>query len=187
MESGLTVLETARLVEDLRWASLRLFEILGEWAGEAKRSDIAVSFATASRHMGWHSEDLDALAPDSVLVGDARSSDFRFRRIDAAMTTIRGRTDSIDNLAIAHRVLLARVASRCVAIERMATAHSDAPLKRVIGFMLADLRRDRDDGEALLERLLISSELVTRVGSAVVEAETLVVEAGGLPPSIAGN
>ncbi len=184
MENGLTVLETARLVEDLHWASSRLFEILGEWAGEAERPDIAVSFATASRHMGWHSEDLDALAPDSVLVADDPSSEIRFRLLDAAMTTIRSRADSIDNLAIANRVLLARMASRCVAIERMATTQSDEPLKRVIGFMLSDLRRDRDDGEALLERLLTSSEIVARVGSASIEAETLIVEAGGLPPSI---
>jgi len=185
MDSGLTVVENSRLVEGLRRTSLRLFEILGTWAGAAERSDVAVSLATASRHMGWHAEDLAALVPDSVLIDVDLPSAGAPDQLDSAFDRLRGGTESINNLAIAHRVLLTRLGSRCVNVEKLATANSDAPLIRVIGFMLADLRRDRDEGEALLERLLVDSPTVETVGFAVVEAEGLIVAAGGLPPSLA--
>ncbi len=183
MESGFTVVESARVIEGLRWSSLRLFEILGEWAGAAQRSDIAVSLATASRHMGWHTEDLIALAPESILIDDDPSPTVRYRGLGAALDRLRVGPDPIENLAIAHRVLLARIGSRCVAVEKLAATHADAALVRVIGFMLADLRRDRDEGEALLQQLLSSPEIVRSVGSSVVEAESLIVAAGGLPPT----
>ncbi len=183
MESGFTAVESARVIEGLRWSSLRLFEILGEWASAAQRSDIAVSLATASRHMGWHAEDLTALVPDSVLIDGDPSPAIGYRRLGAALERLRAGSDSIENLAIAHRVLLTRIGSRCVAIEKLAASHSDAALLRVIGFMLTDLRRDRDEGEALLQQLLSSQEIVRSVGSSVVEAESLIVVAGGLPPS----
>jgi len=183
MQSGLTAIQSSRIVEGLRWTALRLFDVLGGWAGAAERSDIAVSLATASRHMGWHAEDLAALAPDSVLIDADTASPVPSGQLASVFDGLSENTDSIENLAVAHRVLLARMSSRCVSVEKVAAANSDEPLIRVIGFMLTDLRRDRDDGEALLERLLLDSMIVKKVGSAVIEAEGLIVSAGGLPPS----
>lgn len=180
MAEGFTTVESARVVEGLRWAATRLFKLLGNWAANADRPDVAVSLATASRHMGWHADDLASLVPDSESL-DALTALGSFDRLGGVLDRLEPSRDSIENLAITHRVLLARVGSRCVAVEKMASVHSDAALARVMGFMLADLRRDRDEGETLLELLMSDVAVVGRVGSAVVEAESLIVEAGGLP------
>lgn len=181
MTEGFTAVETARVVDGLHWSCTRLFAMLGRWAGEADRSDVAVSLATASRHMGWHADDLAALAPDGLLVGQSSSS-AASPELESTLDTLDETRGSLERLAITHRVLLARLTTRCIAVERLATEHSDAALTRVVGFMLSDLRRDRDDGETLLERLLIDPQTVERVGANVVETESLVVGAGGLPP-----
>lgn len=180
MHQGLTVVQTAQVVGELNWVVSRLFGVLGLWATEADRPDIAVSMATSSRHLGWHAGDLEELLPDSTLLEGDPTSGPRSPAVDAAIEAIRGIPGSIERLAVAHRVLLPRVGARCVSIERAAGNHGDASLARVLSFLLADLRRDRDDGEALLGRLLADVEFVEKANARVLEAESRIVTAGGL-------
>ena len=182
MHQGLTVVQTAQVVGELHWVVSRLFEVLGLWAGEADRPDIAVSMATSSRHLGWHAGDLEELLPDSTLLEGVAKSGPRSAEVDPAIEAIRAIPGSTERLAVAHRVLLPRVAARCVSIERAAGNHSDALLSRVLAFLLADLRRDRDDGEALLGRLLTDVEHVEKANARVLEAESRLVTVGGLLP-----
>lgn len=182
MQQGLTAVQTARVVGELHWATSRLFEVLGLWAGEADRPDIAVSMATSSRHLGWHAGDLEELLPDSVLLEGETKSAPHAAGVDGAVEAIRAIPGSIERLAVAHRVLLPRVGARCVAVERASANHSDASLARVLAFLLADLRRDRDDGEALLARLLTDVALVEQANGRVLEAESRLVAVGGLLP-----
>lgn len=182
MTHGLTTVQSARVVGELHWAASRLFEVLGLWAAEADRPDIAVSMATSSRHLGWHAADLADLLPDSVLLEDEVRTEPHAPEVDAAVEAIRAIPGSVERLAVTHRVLLPRVAARCVAIERVSGPHNDAALARVLAFFLQDLRRDRDDGEALLGRLLSDVDSVERANARVLEAERRLVEAGGLLP-----
>ena len=183
MNEGLSTVQTARVVGGLHWATSRLFEVLGLWASEADRPDIAVSQATASRHLGWHATDLEELLPDSVLIeGEARTEPHT-PQVDGAVEAIRAIPGSLERLAVTHRVLLPRVAARCVTVERLAAPHQDAALARVLAFLLADLRRDRDDGEVLLGRLLHDVATVERVHARVLEAESRLVAVGGLLPA----
>lgn len=180
MSQGLTAVQTARVVGELHWATSRLFEVLGLWASEADRPDIAVSMATSSRHLGWHATDLAELLPDSVLLEDEVRTEPHGPGVESAVEAIRAIPGSVERLAVAHRVLLARVAARCVAVERVSAPHSDAALARVLAFLLADLRRDRDDGEALLGRLLGDVASVEKANARVLEAESRLVSVGGL-------
>ena len=182
MNQGLTAVQTAQVVGGLHWATGRLFEVFGLWAAEADRPDIAVSMATSSRHLGWHTGDLAELLPDSVLIEGVARTEPHAPGVDGAIEAIRAIPGSLERLAVAHRVLLARVAARCVAVERAAASHSDTSLARVLAFLLADLRRDRDDGEALLTRLLTDVSSVERVNTRVLEAESRLVAVGGLLP-----
>lgn len=182
MHQGLTTVQTARIVGELHWVTSRLFEVLGLWAGEADRPDIAVSMATSSRHLGWHTSDLADLLPESVLLEDEVRTAPHSDGVEAAVEAIRAIPGSIERLAVAHRVLLPRVAARCVSIERASSNHADASLARALAFLLADLRRDRDDGEALLGRLLVDIAVVEKVNTRVLEAESRLVAAGGLLP-----
>lgn len=182
MNEGLTVVQTARVVGGLHWAATRLFEVLGIWAGEADRPEIAISMATSSRHLGWHASDLAELLPDSMLLEGVATTGPHDPRVDGALDAIRAIPGSVERLAVAHRVLLARVAARCVAVERAAATRSDAPVIRVLSFLLADLRRDRDEGEALLGRLLVDVSTVEQVNQRVLEAESRLVAVSGLLP-----
>lgn len=182
MHQGLTAVQTAQVVGELHWIVSRLFEVIGGWAGEADRPDIAVSMATSSRHLGWHAGDLEELLPDSTLLQDDIVRGPHAPEVAAALDAIRVIPGSIEQLAVTHRVLLPRVAARCVSVERASGNHSDAALARALSFLLADLRRDRDDGEALLGRLLTDVETVEQANARVLEAESRLVEAGGLLP-----
>ncbi|MEZ5246520.1 MAG: hypothetical protein R2707_15585 [Acidimicrobiales bacterium] len=182
MHQGLTTVQSARVVGELHWAASRLFEVLGRWAAEADRPDVAMSMATSSRHLGWHADDLEALLPDSTLLEDDAKSGPHSEGVDAAVEAIRAIPGSVERLAVAHRVLLPRMAARCVSIERASGHHCDASLARVLSFLLADLRRDRDDGEALLGRLLTDVDSVEQANARVLEAESRLVAAGGLLP-----
>ena len=180
MHEGLTVVQTAQVLGELHWAVTRLFAVSGVWASEADRPDIAVSMATSSRHLGWHATDLETLFPDSVLLADEAVSRPAGHEIVDALDAIEATAGSLERLAVLYRVLLSRLAAHCVAVERSTAAHADAPLTRILGFLLADIRRDRDDGEACLTRLLADVDLVDRVNAAVVECERRLVTAGGL-------
>lgn len=178
----MTAVQTAQLAGELHWVAARLFEVLGLWAGESDRPDIAVSLATSSRHLGWHADDLLELMPESVLLEDAATSRPHAPEVSEVLDAIRAIPGSVERLAVAHRVLLPRVAARCVAVERAAAGHSDAPFVRALAFLLTDLRRDRDDGEALLGHLLLDVDAVQRANTRVLEAETRLVAVGGLLP-----
>jgi hypothetical protein len=182
VNQGLTAVQTARVVGGLHWATGRLFEVFGLWAAEADRPDIAVSMATSSRHLGWHTVDLVELLPESVLIEGVARTEPHAPGVDGAVDAIRAIPGSIERLAVAHRVMLARLAARCVSLERAAALHSDGPLARVLAFLLADIRRDRDDGEALLTRLLPDVSAVERVHTRLLEAESRLVAVGGLFP-----
>jgi hypothetical protein len=182
VHQGLTAVQTAQVVGELHWATSRLFGVLGLWAAEADSPDVAVSLATSSRHLGWHASDLAELLPDSVLLEPETKSEPHTPGVDAALDAIRAIPGSIERLAVAHRVLLARVAARCVAIERASSNHGDASLARALAFLLADLRRDRDDGEVLLGRLLADVAVVEKANARVLEAESRLVSVGGLLP-----
>lgn len=180
--TGLTTVQTAHVVGALQWTTGRLFEMLGHWAGESDRPDIAVALATTSRHLGWHHGDLAELMPDSVLLADETEVRPHAPEVAHALDAIAAIGGSVEQLAIAHRVLLARLAAHCAGVGRVTSLQADASLARVVEFLLADLRRDRDESEGLLGLLLHDVAMVEQVNAAVLEAETRLVSAGGLFP-----
>lgn len=181
-----TMVETTRVVSRLRWATGRIFDVLGVWASEADRTAIAVSMAASSRHLGWHAADLDELLPEDAPEETDQPRPSPYPDLDAILEIIGAMPGSVERLAVANRVLLVRLAAGCVAIERMIPPQSDDPVTAVIGFLLADLRRDRDDGELLLERLVTDVDAVDRVGERVIDAERRLVAVGGLFPDTIG-
>ncbi len=180
-DQGLTVVATAAVVRDLHWVSASLFEMLVFWASEVEpdRGDIAVWLSTAGRHLGDQAEDLKALMPDSVLLGELACFGAPCAESLDAVQAIRAVPGSVVRLAIAQRVLLARLAASCESLQRLTEPHADAPLRRVVGFLLLDVRNDREAGERLLNEsrnLRISQE----ISEGVMEAERRLIAAGGL-------
>ena len=183
-EEFLTVAATATVLRDLHWASSSLFELFVAWAGEVEpeHGDVAVWLLTAGRHLGEQAENLKALMPDSVLLGDLTVLGAPSTESESALKLIRGVRGSVVRLAIAQRVLLAQLSESCESVQRLAEPHADAPLLRAVGFLLLDLRNDRDAGGLLLESLL-DSNTDEQVAAGVMEAEQQLVSAGGLVPA----
>jgi hypothetical protein len=191
---------TSRAAIELHWAASEVFDVLGAWASESDNPSVAVSMATTSRHLSWHVADLAELIADSETesetssgsgaesetgeeVDDEPSAELH-PDVAAALGSIRDIPGTVPRLGVAHRVLVPRLAVGCVLIER--TAKPDAepdPVATIAGAMLADLRRDRDDGEVLLTKLLHDIATVGRVGERVLEAERHLVAVGGLVPA----
>lgn len=184
MGQGLTTEQSAAVVGGLLRAATRQFEIIGQWATNVDHHAVAVSLATSSRHLGWHLDDLEDLLGDSQLLAGGRHAVPAGPGTEVAFDAIAAIEGPIERLAVTHRVLLAQLELGCVVLARRTSEHADAPLRRVIGFLAADLRRDRVEGELLLAELLADTETVARVGEQVTSAERLLVVAGGLLVSL---
>ena len=186
-EQALTVAATATAVRDLHWASESLFELFVSWAGEVEpdRGDVAAWLSATGRHLGEQADDLKTLMPDSVLLADMTSftaPSAPSSEAEEALSAIRAIPGSVVRLAIAQRVLLGRLRASCESLQRLATPHADAPLLRVVGFLLLDIRNDLEQGELLLGSLR-NSETNQHLNRGVMEAESHLVSAGGLVPA----
>lgn len=192
MGQDLATIHSALAVE-LNWASQQVFDVLGAWAGEVDNAAVAVSMATTSRHLSWHVADLDELmtkteADEEISVETTKEGEASetepvplHPEVTAAFHTIRAIPGTLERLAIGHRVLLPRLAVECVLLERTTKPDEETdPVVVIASALLGDLRRDRDDGEVLLSRLIGDAATAQRVGERVVEAERRIVSCGGL-------
>ena len=193
MGQDLATIHSALAVE-LHWAAQQVFDVLSAWAGEVDNAAVAVSMATTSRHLSWHVADLNELmtktADAEIRIETTEpdgASDVEpvslHPEVTAALHTIRATPGTVERLAIGHRVLLPRLAVECVILERTTKPDEEAdPVVEIASAILGDLRRDRDDGEVLLARLIGDVATAQRVGERVVEAEGRIVACGGLVP-----
>lgn len=66
----LTLGALAARVGEMVWLEQRLFEVLGFWSSIEPNAELAVAFAEASRHHGWHASLWDEHRPDAVGLQD---------------------------------------------------------------------------------------------------------------------
>lgn len=183
-EGFLTVAATATVLRGLHRASSSLFELFVAWAGEVdfEHGEVAVWLSSTGRHLGEQAENLKALTPDSVLLADLTALGAPSRKLEGALEAVRGVQGSVVRLAVAQRVLLARLAESCESLQRLADPHADAPLIRALGFLLSDLRSDREAGGILLGALHGSGS-EEQIYAGVMEAEKQLDSAGGFVPA----
>lgn len=183
-DGALTVAASAGVVRDLRWSAAALFELFVFWASETEpdRGDVAAWLSATGRHLGEQAENLKALMPDSVLLADLTGFSAPSAEAEAAFEEVRAIPGSVVRMAIAQRVLLARLSASCESMQQLAKPHADAPLLRAIGFLLLDIRNDREQGELLLGSLR-DTDVNRQLNRGVMEAERHLVSAGGLVPT----
>lgn len=189
-EGFLTVAASATVVRDLHWVCATVFGLFVRWATEvdSDRGDVAVWFSTTGRHLGSQAEDLKALMPESILLGELTALGAPSAASREAIEAIRAISGAVVRLAIAQRVLLAQLVSACELVQRVAQPHADAPLLRRVSFMLLDLRNDLEAGRLLLERLMealrgSSLKFDEEISAGVMEAERQLDSANGLVPA----
>ena len=84
---GFTIEESARRLGHYRWASIRLFEVLGSWVASVPEPDVKVFLAAASRRHGWHADLLRERLPEvrELNIGHAIVAQALFTGFDRAV------------------------------------------------------------------------------------------------------
>ena len=180
MRTGLTMADTARHASRLRWAVERLAGIIGSWAAGTEDARAAVWLATVTRHLEQHSDGLEGLRPGYEALAEAARPASPRPEIEEALDGIAAAAGTAERLGIACRVLLEHLSAHCAALRAVTAAHADAPLDRVLEFLMADLRRDRSAGEALLDGLDADGLAAVRSVDAAASAESRLAAAGGI-------
>lgn len=173
---GLTMADTARAAGGLLWAVERLAGLIGSWAAGTEDAEAAVWLATAARHLEQHLGGLEELRPGYEALAEAARPAPSRPEVDAALEAVAAAaTGPAGRLGIANRVLLGHLSSHCADLRAAASSPADAPLARALEFLMVDLHRGRDSGEALLEGFAPGG-----AAEAEAEAERRLAAAGGL-------
>lgn len=172
--------ESARLAGTHVWLERRLFEILGGWVAATPEPEAKLLLDRHSHHHAWRARqwserlpvladvDRDALAatPDAVL-GPAVA-------ILAAMPAARPTSPAAltaARLAGVYRFALPRLWASYHRHRSVAGPTGDGSALRTLGIVSADVTADWQEGEALLQNLLVSPEVVAAAAAAVEELE----------------
>ena len=176
MTTGLE--ESARLAGSHIWMERRLFEILGGWVTTTAEPEAKLLLDRHSHHCAWRAGqwmdrlpvladmDRDALAatPDPVL-GPA----IAVLGPTTAATAAR--------LAGVYRFALPRLWSAYDRHRAVADPVADGSTLRTLAMVVADVTADWQEGEALLQNLLVSREAVAAAASMVEELEATLLRA----------
>jgi hypothetical protein len=146
-----TLEDTARRVGHARWLEQRCFEILGGWVASTPESDAKLVFARQSHHHAWHAELFDKVLPsangfDANGLVTAPSADW-----DAFLADLAAAPSTGDRLAGVYELLMPATIAEYERWSESADPVRDAPLRRWLGFVIADERADLSEGRALLD------------------------------------
>lgn len=147
-----TIDDTARAIARARWLELRCFEILGGWVASTAEPEVKLLLARQSHHHAWHAELFERVRPtasglDVTHYGEPPSP---WRALLAELEVL---TATTDRLAGAYGVLLP---AKLAEYERWlgeADPVRDAPLRRWLGFVLADERADLVEGRTVVDQI----------------------------------
>jgi hypothetical protein len=167
---SLTLQESAALVGGHCWIERRLFERLGAWSQLADVPAAKVLLDRHAQHAAWRGEQwwdrLPILAPvdrDELVIAPSGWSQVLAGHRDVATTEAL--------LALAYRVLLARLATRYSRHASQAGAVADGPVIRTLGHVEPDVRADWGQGERLMEDLLVDRATIDAVAATIAAAE----------------
>jgi hypothetical protein len=144
-----TLDDTARRITRARWLESRCFEILGRWVPSTPEPDVKLVLARQSHHHAWHAELFDRVRP----VANGLDGDRHTRHEpawDDLLRSVEALTATADRLAAAFGVVLPATLGEYEQWLVTVDPIRDAPLRRWLGFVVADERADLDEGRALL-------------------------------------
>ncbi|MGH9056116.1 MAG: hypothetical protein ACRDYY_09695 [Acidimicrobiales bacterium] len=174
---GLDLEGSARRCGALRWAELRLFEILGSWVASTPEPEAKLMLDRHSQHHAWRANQwwdrLPVLAGadrDSLAVPPSPAA-------DSAAGALSDLDGTVARLAGAYRVALPRLAGAYEELLVLADPVSDGSTVRTLGLVRGDLDADWREGELCLQRLLVSTPAVEVAAATVARLEGLL--AGG--------
>lgn len=159
------------------WLEQRLFEVLGGWVATTDDPEARIALATGCRRHEWHAGLWRDLVPviagptgDERRAGPTRAWVELVDAVAAAPTTV-------ERLVGLVRVVLAHLITTDDARLAVSSPVADAPLRRVLGLVLADDVEEWRTGEALLRRLVADRSTVDAAAAHQARIEHLLLDA----------
>ena len=178
---GFTI-ESARRLGHYRWASIRLFEVLGSWVASVPEPDVKVFLAAASRRHGWHADLLRERLPEvRELHPDRQTAPADPRRVELfdELESLRGSDVTVERLTGVYGVVIPHL----IEVSRgtsTAAPTSPASVMRTLGFVVRDELGDVEAGRRHLEQLDSGGDSATRTAAFRSTIEELLSAAGGI-------
>ncbi|MGH9125941.1 MAG: hypothetical protein ACRDZ8_14620 [Acidimicrobiales bacterium] len=172
-----SLLGAARVIGGYVWLEERLFEIVGGWVPSVPEPAVKLRFEADSHHHAWHAslwrERLPALRevePDAFVAPATPP-------LEQALSSVAQSATTVERLVSVYRVLAPRLAVGYQRHQERASAVADGPTIRALDLVLADERRDWQEGEALVQSVLTSSVDVAHAAAWQRRLESLLVGA----------
>lgn len=145
-----TLDDTARRITRARWLELRCFEVLGGWVASTPEPEVKLALARQSHHHAWHAELFERVLPVAngldVHVHDDPGAGWK-----GLLDAVQRLEPTADRLAGAYLVLLPAKLAEYDGWLSATDVVRDAPLRRWLGFVVADERADLAEGRDLLQ------------------------------------
>jgi hypothetical protein len=147
-----TIDDTARRIAHARWLELRCFEVLGGWVLSTPEPDVKLALARQSHHHAWHAELFERVLPVANGLDPERHDEppAPWRDLLAGLAALE---HTADRLVGAYELLIPAKLAEYDAWLESADPIRDAPLRRWLGFVVADERADLSEGRVLLHGL----------------------------------
>ena len=150
--SPATLQDTARFLGCARWLELRCFEVLGGWVASTAEPEVKLALARQSHHHAWHAELFERVLPVANGLADHRDAE-PGGGWTAFMDSLGALELTADRLTAAYALLLPAKLAEYEHWLEVADPVRDAPVRRWLGFVVADERVDLAEGRHLLDAL----------------------------------
>jgi hypothetical protein len=188
--SGLTLLDSARIIGGYRWIEARLFEVLGSWVTTETVDDARLLFDVQSQLHAWHSElwaerlpSVEGVTdPDSVTVAPNEGVEELVSELGGSHDGEFGSGTLVRLVGLA-RVVLPRLLSGYLRHQRLAVPASDAPVVRALRLTIVDEIEAWQQTELMVQVLIRRPHDVAVVTAYQQHLESLIAGSGpGLVP-----
>ena len=188
--SGLTLVDSARLVGGYRWIEARLFEVLGSWVTSETVHEARLHFDVQSQLHAWHSELWAERLPSVEGVSDADSVTVApSEGVEKLLSALGGSKDgefgsgTLVRLVGLARVVLPRLLAGYLRHQRLAAPASDAPVVRALRLTIGDEIEAWQQTELMVQGLIRRPHDVAVVTAYQQHLESLIAGSGpGLVP-----
>jgi hypothetical protein len=159
----------------LRFVELRLFEVLGAWVASTPEPQVKAFFAEQCYHHAWHGELWGDRFPQGYGHDLVAATAEGGAPLGGWLDQLAALEGTVERLAGLYRVVVPRLALAYRRWRSEADRVADGPLLRWLAMVSSDETADWQQGERLLQQLLVGPESVERAAAAQVRIETSVV------------
>lgn len=183
---SLTLHQSAARLGAFCWTERRLFETLGAAVGVLSHPDAKVLVDRHAGHAAWRGQQwwdrLPVLAQvdrEKLVAPESPGVEALYRSLRLAAGGEEPGSDAplgaVGLLAGLYRVALPRLGASYATYRALTSPVSDAPARRTLSQVEADLEVDRAEGESFVHSLLIGEEAIDEAAGAVARLERLLL------------